>query len=109
MKKCKKCGIIKDSTDYYFQSKTADLLRTMCKRCFVDYSIPYMKNADQKNPEKRRAREQLRSKVRNGKISKGICVVCKSKKTEAHHPNYAKPLDVIWYCRKDHKKLHSKK
>ena len=30
-------------------------------------------------------------------------------KTEGHHKNYHKPLEVIWFCRKHHKIEHCKK
>lgn len=48
-------------------------------------------------------------------LQKGIlvrsnkCVLCFSEeKTEAHHPNYDKPLEVVWLCRKCHGRLHRK-
>ena len=31
----------------------------------------------------------------------------REKNTEAHHEDYDKHLDVIWMCRKHHKKLHN--
>jgi len=28
-------------------------------------------------------------------------------KAERHHPDYSKPLEVIWLCRRHHKRLHA--
>jgi hypothetical protein len=43
-----------------------------------------------------------------GKIIKPICCQrCKAKKIlEAHHPDYKKPLEILWICRRCHAKLH---
>jgi len=61
-----------------------------------------------KNPEKRRAQNILNAALRDGKIKKKSCKVCGSTKSEAHHANYKKPLDVTWYCRLHHKRVHTK-
>ena len=41
-----------------------------------------------------------------GKIPRKPCLVCGSKNVEKHHPDYSKPLEVIWMCRKHHLELH---
>jgi len=46
--------------------------------------------------------------VRRGKIKKLACCICGDKNTEAHHEDYTKPLEVIWYCRKHHLEHHTK-
>ena len=46
---------------------------------------------------------------KRGKITKQPCSLCGSTyRLEKHHPDYNKPLEVIWLCRKDHVELHSK-
>lgn len=59
-------------------------------------------------PEKERARRILRKAVSLGKVKKLSCKKCNFSKTEAHHPDYARPLKVIWLCRQCHSKLHLK-
>ena len=56
------------------------------------------------NPEKMRAQSLLNSYLQRGKIEKSTtCEICgKECKTEAHHSDYSKPLDVIWVCKKCH-------
>lgn len=54
------------------------------------------------NPEKLQARYKLRYEVKMGRIEKLPCLECGNEKSEAHHEDYAKPLEVIWLCRKHH-------
>lgn len=49
-----------------------------------------------------RARGVVYINLRNGKLIKLPCSVCGSVKSEAHHPDYSKPLEVEWYCKKHH-------
>ena len=55
-----------------------------------------------KYPEKWDARLKVRNAVRIGKLTKIPCQVCNSKKSEAHHEDYSKQLEVIWLCKKHH-------
>jgi len=68
----------------------------------------YAREAKQRNPEKARARMLLNSAVKSGKILKCNCKVCGSVKSEAHHPDYNNPLDVVWLCRIHHIEEHKK-
>lgn len=36
------------------------------------------------------------------------CETCGNAKSEAHHPDYEKPGQVIWLCRRCHKSHHAK-
>ena len=61
----------------------------------------------QKNKIKFDARKVLRDSVYRGKIIRKPCMRCGSKTmVEGHHPDYSKPLDVLWLCRKHHQELH---
>jgi len=43
--------------------------------------------------------------LKRGKIVRQGCVVC-GDKTEMHHADYDRPLEVIWLCRPHHLALH---
>ncbi len=43
---------------------------------------------------------------RRGKIILQACEACGSEKTEMHHDDYARPLDVRWLCRECHLDTH---
>lgn len=35
-----------------------------------------------------------------------FCVACRKRLAIAHHPDYSKPLEIVWLCRKCHIKAH---
>jgi len=60
----------------------------------------------QSNPEKRWAHMALRSAVRRGLVVQTACENCGAEKSEAHHPDYSRPMQVKWLCRPCHKAEH---
>lgn len=63
------------------------------------------KNWMQKHPNRRAANHILNNALRDGKVKRHPCFVCGAK-AHAHHPDYDRPLDVIWLCPKHHKEAH---
>ena len=59
----------------------------------------------QKHPNRRAASQILNNALRDGKVQRHFCFVC-GKKAHAHHPDYDRPLDVMWLCPKHHKETH---
>lgn len=53
-------------------------------------------------PDKHKARRICQKAVEKGVILKRPCEVCGSEKSQAHHPNYSRPLAVIWLCQDHH-------
>jgi len=58
--------------------------------------------------EKRRAHWTVHNAIRDGRLMKEPCEVCGVEKTDAHHDDYSKPLEVRWLCRKHHGERHRK-
>ena len=133
-KKCFKCEAIKPIDEFYKHSEMADGHLNKCKQCAKKdalenreknieriraYDRERAKNKDRvkANTEINRAwraadkrRMQCHSAVAQA-VKKGIlvrqpCRSCGSEKTLAHHEDYDKPLDVIWFCQPCHKKRH---
>jgi hypothetical protein len=46
------------------------------------------------------------SAIKNGKLTPEPCEVCGKNKTQGHHEDYSKPLDVIWLCVRHHQDRH---
>ena len=60
------------------------------------------------DPEKRTAKSMTRRAIARGRLVRGPCIVCGNADTEAHHPDYSKPLDVQWLCKEHHLAEHGK-
>ena len=46
--------------------------------------------------------------IKRGEIKRMPCMICGKEKTHAHHPDYVKPLEVIFLCSLHHKEIHRK-
>ena len=59
-----------------------------------------------KNPKAYWAHGATRSALKRGLIQKEPCQNCGERESEAHHPDYERPLLVWWLCRACHKAHH---
>ena len=114
---CKVCGRKKDKR--YYQIKSEEIkkrnkdiyLRDREHRLEIAH-LWVVNNPDKvreirrrsykKSPEKYKARQLVREEIRKGNIKRGACSMCGKEKAEAHHPDYSKPLDIMWLCRFHH-------
>lgn len=62
----------------------------------------------EKNKEKVNVERLLQYAVKKGLVKKSPCIVCQNPKAVAHHPDYAKPLEVTWLCHIHHSEIHKK-
>ena len=44
--------------------------------------------------------------LKTGTLVRQPCLVCGETKSDAHHPDYDKPLEVEWLCRFHHSAVH---
>lgn len=95
----------------------------LCSKCVSSWRRNYfLKNPDKKIIQKRAddkrrysttdsfkifARQTIRNALRRGIIKKAPCEICGDEKSEAHHDDYMKPLEVRWLCRKHHVEHHN--
>lgn len=86
-----------------------------CKECkIVIGRVRYRKGPKRKtgkaypiDPLKAKARREVSSAVRAGRLIPQPCSVCGAK-AQAHHHDYTKPLEVEWLCTVHHGKEHWK-
>ena len=57
-------------------------------------------------PERAKANSAVNRAVLSGKLKRQPCWVC-GNKALAHHPDYSRPLDVVWLCQPHHKQTHA--
>lgn len=60
-----------------------------------------------RNPDRRKATTAVRIALRDGKLFASPCWVCGCSDVEGHHPDYSRPLDVVWLCKPHHQQLHN--
>lgn len=64
------------------------------------------KRWEAKHPDRRKASNIVWNAIRAGHLKKQTCWVC-GNNAQAHHPDYSRPLDVVWLCPMHHKQTHA--
>lgn len=133
-KECFKCKTVKPLDEFYKHKQMADGHLNKCKICNKRDSSEHRSNNLDKvreydrnrgklphrvelrnkinerwrkaHPDRSNAHQKLHKAVRSGKVKKQPCWVC-GEKAEAHHPDYSKPLDVVWLCTMHHRQTHA--
>jgi hypothetical protein len=133
-KECFKCKTIKPLTEFYKHSEMADGHLNKCKACAkndvgkhrsenLDRIRQYDRDRGKLDHRIKLATEMTRSwraedkrrqtahtavakAIRNGVLTRMPCERCGAVKSEGHHEDYDKPLDVMWLCRPCHKQRH---
>ena len=124
--KCSRCGVMPSPSGDNFHKDRArgSGFASYCIECTRIRNAQWGKNNHKKrretasewrrrNPSYRhqylKSHSVLNGSIAAGKLSRGPCVICGTSKTEGHHPDYGKPLNVIWLCKKHHTELHQGK
>jgi len=136
-KLCRRCLKILSVSEFYAHQKMADGRLNFCKKCTkiritnhreknlerireydkIKHARPesiarrkeYQKWYDVAKSDQKKANQSVNNAVRDRRLKKQPCVICNNSKSEAHHHDYSKPLDVIWLCRVHHMRLHHNK
>ncbi len=133
-KRCFKCNKVLPLSEFYKLQRMADGHLNKCKTCtkkdvaanykknkkhYQRYEterfqrperkaklMEYQKTMRMKNPEKYAARYAVQNAIRAGRLTREPCEVCGDTKSQAHHEDYDKPLEVNWLCFQHHRERH---
>lgn len=85
--------------------------RSYCSKCHAAYMREWRRShpLTEEQRVKDRARSYAGVYLRRGKLKKEPCEACESPKSQMHHEDYSKPLNVIWLCRRCHLALHARR
>lgn len=130
-KTCFKCGKTLPLDAFYKHSQMGDGHLNKCKECTkkdaherrfgknrekilaYDRARGSRQTADDvrsyraANSEKWAAHIAVSNAVKKGILVKTPCVCCGEQRVEGHHPDYSRPLDVVWLCAACHRQLHA--
>lgn len=116
MKKCSCCKEQKDFVFFNIDKTQKSGYATYCKPCKKQKDrirqltrIVDKTKKDQwrkQFPERKNAQAKVYRALASGKLTKQPCFVC-GEIAEAHHPDYSRPLDVVWLCASHHRQTHS--
>lgn len=123
MSECKQCGKLTTRRPYCGEcakyiygrrSKHGDKIRARdreyqrLKRARLQHKTEESRQYRKKYPDKVKAQRILSRAVKIGQITKKPCEVCGDTNVHGHHPDYTKPLEVMWLCPIHHKAEHNK-
>jgi hypothetical protein len=135
-KTCFKCGNSKPLTEFYGHKAMSAKVLGKCKDCtkqdvrnyrrdnidkIREYDrqradLPHRKSKRAElfkrewdtHPDRMKARNAVSNALRDKRLQKHPCAFCGcSGRVEAHHHDYAKPLDVTWLCTPCHRRFHA--
>ena len=135
MKPCSVCKIVKPATDFQVRRASHDGRTAACREClrtrdskrcvfereqrsawYHEYSNGKGKSKadaarqgwDKRNAVKKAAAVAVNNAVRDGRLVKPMmCSRCPAtERIHGHHPDYSKPLEVVWLCPLCHKAEH---
>lgn len=128
-KPCRTCRLVKPRSEFYLGGTAAD-----CRACYAarvreryrekiderrayerrrakdperrEKRKLYAKTAKERDPARRAARTAVGNALRDGRLLRQPCEACGAVRAEAHHDDYARPLDVRWLCFRCHRAHH---
>ena len=111
--KCKNCTK-KDAKERYNSEEGREKVKKYEKERFKtqnrkDKVREYRRKRSRLHPGKTKANAKVNNMIRDGKLKKLPCEICGDPKSQAHHPDYRKPLFVKWLCFKHHREEHGQK
>lgn len=121
-KQCRSCRIDLEMTEFYRHPETRDGYLNHCKQCvrgrvrrrraqnideYRERDRQRPGRAAKKRPEQAAAHAAVRYAIQRGDLVRQPCEKCGTTEiVDAHHDDYAEPLEVRWLCRRHHREEH---
>lgn len=102
-KRCCRCKAVKATDDFGGDRSKPDGKRANCRMC--ETLKQRAARMDPVSAQKIIVRRFTNDAVRLGVLIRYPCSACGDPNTQAHHTDYAKPLEVQWLCEEHHKGL----
>lgn len=113
LRKCYKCYKIQSINEFPKSSDKTSGYAHICKECKKEYYKEWYKiNGRKRNKKSQDASNYLYREIQKNNIKKpNKCKICGKSdcRISGHHPNYGRPLKVIWVCPSCHKKIHKQR
>jgi len=111
LRQCYKCKEIKTLEEFKKHGKKSkSKYSSLCKECQRQYYKEwYKKHNRNRNKKAVKACSLFNQYMKENNIQRPqFCSICgKEDNIRAHHPDYSKPLEIIWVCRQCHREIHS--
>lgn len=112
LNKCKSC-CISDRKKHIADPKVLARVQAYDRKRSKDperkkKSVERIRTMRKSRPKMYKAHTKVNNAIRDGKLKKKPCKVCGETKVQAHHPDYRKPLLIVWLCKKHHVEIHKK-
>jgi hypothetical protein len=107
--KCKGCAK-QDVRENYSATREQkrEYDRTRCRTPERKESLRRSRTSSRtRRPDKYAAQLMAKAAVESGFLRRLPCAVCGDERTDGHHENYSKPLDLVWLCRTHHMRRHA--
>lgn len=109
LNKCKECT--KKSVNEHRQNNLEKIRAYDKMRASMPHRLALRKQVQKdyrkQFPERYAATTAVSNALRDGRLIRYPCEICGEKRSVGHHPDYDRPLDVIWLCQAHHKQLHA--
>lgn len=103
----RKSSSYKEKKREYYKANRETILKNSKVRYDPLKQSIYYKNWYAHNKKKKRVHWITRKAIQKGSLIKEKCFNCGDEKTLAHHSDYNKPLDVVWFCVRCHLRWHA--
>lgn len=90
----------------YYEEKRKRLVIKYLHLSLKRSTNPKLKKKYKRDPLKEYARVAVAAAIKRKELTRLPCEKCGNEKSEGHHENYTKPLEVVWLCKKHHVERH---